>query len=96
MEALLLVLGLGLNIFQTHQGTLALSFRKGQLIAQLLRLFFQGSKSLLNLTAGVGLSLNLVMGIPDPLLNYINLLGNLYKSSKGVIKIYTYANKCAS
>ena len=88
-----MVLGLGLNIFQTHQGILALSFRKGQLIAQLLVLFFQGSKSLLNLKARVGLSLNLVTGIPNPLLGYINLLGNLHKSGKRVIKIYTHVNK---
>ena len=46
-------------------------------------LFFQGSESLLNLKTGVGLSLDLVTGIPNPLLNYINLLGNLHKSSKG-------------
>ena len=48
-------------------------------------LFFKGSQRLLNLKTGVGLSLNLVMSVPDPLLDYINLLDNLLKSNKGVI-----------
>ena len=68
-----------------------------QLITQFLVLFSQGSKGLLNLKTGVGLSLDLITGIPDPLFDYINLLGNLHKSSKKKKhKIYTYVNKCAS
>ena len=91
VEQLALVLGLGLSVFQTGQGTRTFPFGDGQLIAQLLVLLFQGSKSLLNLKTRVGLSLNLVTGIPDPLRSYINLLGNLHKSSKQVIKnIYIY------
>ena len=54
-------------------------------------LFFKGSKSLLNLKMGLGLNLNLVMSVPNPLLGNVNLLGNLRISSKGVIKnIYIY------
>ena len=40
-------------------------------------LLFQGSESLLDLEARVGLGLNLVVRVPDPLLSDINLLGNL-------------------
>ena len=70
-------------------------FSDNKLIAQLFVLFFQGSKSLLNLKTGVSLSLNLVTDIPNPLLSYINLLGNLHKSNKGVIKnIYIYEYMC--
>ena len=47
-------------------------------------------QSLLNLIMGVGLSLNFIPGVPDPLLGYIDLLDNLRKSSKGVIKIYLH------
>ena len=55
-------------------------------------LFFKGSESLSNLKTGVGISLNLIMNVPKPLLSYINLLGNLRINSKGVIKkkIYIY------
>jgi len=33
---------------------------------------------------GVGLSLSLVTGIPDPLLAHKNLLSNLHKNNKGI------------
>ena len=54
-------------------------------------LFFKGFESLLNLKTGVGLSLNLIISVPNPLLDNVNLLGNLRISSKRVIKnIYIY------
>ena len=43
-------------------------------------LLFQGSVSLLDLEARVGLGLNLVIRVLDPLLGDVNLLGNLHIS----------------
>ena len=40
-------------------------------------LLFQGSESLLDLKVRVGLGLNLVVRVPNPLLSDVNLLGNL-------------------
>ena len=47
--------------------------------------FFKGSESLLNFKTGVGLSFNLIMSVPDPLLGHINLLSELHDNSR-VIK----------
>ena len=54
---------------------------------------FKGFKSFLSFKTGVGLNFNLVTDVPDSLLGYINLLGNLHKSGKRVIKINTYMNE---
>ena len=49
-------------------------------------ILLKGSEGLLDLSTGVGLGLNFIIGILDPFLGYKNLLGNLHKSSKRVIK----------
>ena len=84
MQFLAYVLSLPFRGLQTCLGTLASldSFLKP---LRKLRLFlFNGSKSLLRFKVGVGLSLNLVTDVPNSLFGHINLLGNLYKSGKGL------------
>ena len=61
-----------------------------QLIGKLHLILLKGSEGLLNLSTGVGLGLNFIIGILDPVLGYKNLLGNLHKSSKKVIKRKNY------
>ena len=41
----------------------------------------------------MGLSLNLILGVPNLLLGYVYLLGNLHKNDKGVMKINAYMNE---
>ena len=56
-------------------------------------LLLQGSEGLFHLTPRMALSLSFIMGISDPLLSHINLLGDLHNSGKGIIYIYIIKKK---
>ena len=53
--------------------------------------FFKGPEGLLKFKAGVGLSFDFVMSVPDPLLGLVNLLTKLYDNS--IIVKYMHMNK---
>ena len=56
--------------------------------------FVKGPKGLFNFKVGVGLSFDFIASVPDPLLNYKNLLSDLHDNSKAVK--YIHKNKYAS
>ena len=87
------ILGLPLCGLQTRLSTLASLDRFLELFRQPHMFLLEGSIGLLNLETRVGLGLNLLAGVPDPLLNYIYLLSNLHKKGKGVMKVSAYINE---
>ena len=86
MQLLEHILGLPFRGLQARLDTITSLDSFFNLLGQALLLLPKDSNNFLSRKAGLDISIHLLSGVPNPLLDHIDLLGNLHKGSGRVIK----------